>query len=109
MGKVLRLALVMFSISFISYVTYISISKEKIAALKYLSLKSVESLSRIEDIDGGELPGVEITCGSEGTKGPCWQGDCEPFYTPFGFGKAWDCYIPTGNPNDVCVQDAPCI
>lgn len=109
MKKVTNLIVVMFSIGFVSYVTYTSVKKEKIAALTYLSLTSVESLSRIEDVDGGELPGVEITCGSEGTKGRCWQGDCEPFYTPFGFGKAWDCYIPTGDPNDVCVQDAPCL
>lgn len=66
-------------------------------------------LYNLESIARGEIPEVEIACGSSDNKGRCWAGDCEPFYTPFGFAKAWDCYIATGNTNDVCVQDAPCI
>lgn len=68
-----------------------------------LTLNNIESLARYE------LPEVEITCGSLESTGRCWAGDCEPFYTPFGFAKAWDCYRATGNLNDVCVQDAPCL
>lgn len=68
-----------------------------------LVLDNIESLAR------GELPEVEVTCGSPEHKGRCWDGDCEPFYTPFGFAKAWDCYQATGDMNNVCVQDAPCI
>lgn len=67
------------------------------------------ALDNLESIARGEIPEVEIVCGSSDHKGRCWDGDCEPFYTPFGFAKAWDCYIATGNTNDVCAQDAPCI
>lgn len=67
-----------------------------------LVLDNVEALARYE------LPEVEIDCGSDKHKGRCWDGDCEPFYTPFGFARAWDCYQATGDPADVCVQDAPC-
>lgn len=68
-----------------------------------LTLSDIESLARYE------LPDAEITCGSTESKGRCWKGTCEPFYTPFGFAKAWDCDEATGNPNDVCVQGAPCV
>lgn len=68
-----------------------------------LTLSNIESLARYE------LPEVEITCGSLESTGRCWAGDCEPFFTPFGMAKVWDCYQATGNPNDVCVQDAPCL
>ena len=66
-------------------------------------LNEVEALARYE------LPEVEIVCGKDEHKGRCWDGDCEPFYTPFGFAKAWDCYQATGDPQDVCIQDAPCL
>ena len=67
-------------------------------------------LSNIESLAGAEnLPEVEITCGSSEHKGRCWNGDCEPFYTPFGFAKAWDCYLAIGNPYDTCVDGAPCM
>ena len=73
------------------------------------AIRSALFLDDIESLARGELPEVEIVCGSSENKGRCWDGDCEPFYTPFGFAKAWDCYRATGNINDVCVQDAPCL
>lgn len=77
-------------------------SNLKAEGLFSIVLENIESLAR------GEIPEVEITCGSSDHTGRCWAGDCEPFYTPFGFAKAWDCFRATGNPDDVCVQDAPC-
>lgn len=102
MGKHKKFFFAAAVIAAVGFSTYTALDL-KCEVLFPLVLDNIESLAR------GELPEVEITCGNAENKGRCWDGDCEPFYTPFGFAKAWDCYRATGNPNDVCVQDAPCL
>lgn len=65
------------------------------------------ALNELESLADIELPEVVIECGE--VTGRCWDGDCEPFYTPFGFNMAWDCYEFTGSPFDTCVDGAPCL
>lgn len=46
---------------------------QKANALSDVVLANVEALALNEDIDGGTLPGVTITCGA--ISGPCWKQD----------------------------------
>jgi len=101
MKNVFKLLVVSVAVCIAALGFYISVNFEgKDWALCVLN--DVESLAR------AELPEVVIECGKVESTGRCWKGTCEPFYTPFGFAKAWECDEPTGNPNDVCVTGAPC-
>lgn len=101
MKKTFKLSLTATMIAVATLGVFNMVNLEKAQTI-FLSLNNLESLAR------GELPEIEITCGSAESSGQCWSGFCEPFYTPFGFAKAWVCDTPTGSPSDVCVDGAPC-
>lgn len=57
--------------SFFCYSTFLSANADE--RIEYvLLLGGVEALA-----SSGELPEVEITCGSPESKGRCWIGDCD--------------------------------
>lgn len=97
-------------IAFVTFVAVVCISSyvSVTANLSKVSFMDI-MLDKVEALADIALPEVVIECGSAEHKGKCWEGDREPFYTPFGFGKTWDCYIFTGSMYTVCIQDAPCL
>ncbi len=61
-------------------------------ALSDLALTNINALANGEDIDGGELPGIGITCGA--VTGYCWLWNGSWF-------EINKCYF-TGNQSDWC-------
>jgi len=56
--------------------------------------------------EGGELPGVTITCGA--SRGKCWDfGNCVYSWTPFGPISVTTCYF-TGLQKHFCEPNMPC-
>ena len=71
-------------------------------------LKNILGGSDDPTYDGGELPGVTITCNGNG-QGRCYiHEDCVWNWSPFGIGMKVTTCKATGDPNHFCVSGFPC-